>query len=283
MKKRIAEIITLLLFAGIISTMPAYAAETEKEDAPPLPPQIKKDVDVTAVFAKAQAQPIQGPAAEAEDSVQIKADTIWIYYSDNTFDQFTETPAGYVLFSTGTYSFTEGGDFVIVEGEDNGSIAIDRNQKYSMETRKPEEYASSHEYDLGTLGFVQLYGPESGKEVEAIFGDTYQIRHADQDGVVRHLDGVWIYYTDGSFCEYAFLDGDVTLYSNGTYEFDESGDFHILPYEEDYGTITVTWEDSLGELKGQSETYDLGSTGFVCFYEKQDPDLELPERPTEEN
>lgn len=275
MKRRLAILLTLVLLVGIVAMMPVLA-EAKDASAPPPPPHIKDGVDVTAIFANGLAQPLPLPKRPDGEETQAMADTMWIYYSDNTFDQYVEGPAGYELFSTGTYSFKDGGSFNINENEDNGVIVIERNKKMSPETRALEDYASSHEYALGTLGFTQLYGPkDEGKEVEAIFGQDHMLRYTNDSGVTTLVDTFMIFFRDMSFKVYSFIEDEVTLTGSGTYAFDEAGDFTILPFEEDNGTITMNFDYSLETSEPVSVVFDLEPLATNCFYMQRTE--EMPE------
>lgn len=162
MKRRLASILSLVLLAGILLTVSAFA----ESGALPAPPHPNDDFSVLAVFAKAHAQPIDMPASPEGEEIQIMADTLWIYYSDSTFEQYAETPLGYELFSTGTYS----------------------------------------------------------------------------------------------------LKDDVVLTGSGTYAFDETGDFQIIPFEEDNGKITMSFDYSIQNSEPASMTFDLSPLGSACFY-----------------
>ena len=45
------------------------------------------------------------------------------------------------------------------------------------------------------------------------------------------------------------------------------------------GTISQTWKESLGGFAGETLTFNLGSMGLTCLYEKMDATL-LPELPS---
>ncbi len=83
-------------------------------------------------------------------------DTVWIYYSDMTFEQYAAVDDKMILFSRGTYSFSGGQDFIFsVEEKDLGDIVINRTMKYSaLDGLSP--YSSSHVYDLHTLGYEEI-------------------------------------------------------------------------------------------------------------------------------
>ena len=276
MKKSLAMILVLVLLVGLVGIAPAFAADDE--DTPPLPSHIKDGVSVVSVFAAPEVYPLETPENAPEEIDPIKLDAILIYFSDNTFDQYAQTPIGYELFSTGTYTFKEDGDFILSENEDEDIIVINFEQQYSMEERMLVDDETSEEYKLGTIRYDQIFGPEDGKEVEAIFADDCAVIYTDEDGVISKLDAVWIYYSDGTFEEFAYLGEEVVPFGSGSYELSETGDFHVLPFEEDYGTITMVWEDSLGGFKGETKTFNLGTMGCVCLYEKLDQDV-LPELP----
>ena len=269
MKKRFALLLTLVLLTVTLGASWALAEEAG-QTPPPLPPHIKDQVDVVAVFAGPEKQPLPMSDRPEDDR---KIDTVWIYFSDNTFDQYAEIRHEFELFSTGTYAFTNGGSFG-ADGRD-GSIVINRTQKYSEKDRRMAAYSSSHEYKLGSLGFAQIYGPDEGRAIEAVTGDNKHIEYMDEAGVRRRLDSIWLYFTDGTFKDFVFLNGEVVPNGEGTYAFDETGDFHIVPTDKDHGTITISWDKSLKGLEGETRVYDL-STWSEFLYEKHDPSVLPP-------
>ena len=103
-------------------------------------------------------------------------------------------------------------------------------------------------------------------EVEAIFGDEYFLSYTDEAGVVTLLDTFLIFYKDMTFEAYSFIKDDVVLTGSGDYEFDETGDFHILPFEEDNGKITMSYDYSIQNSEPASATFDLTPLATACFY-----------------
>ena len=150
----------------------------------------------------------------------------------------------------------------------DGIIAVKINRQYSMEARQLTDAVSTEEYALGTIRLDQLFGPEDGREVEAVFADDNAVICEDENGVISNLDAIWLCFTDGTFAEYAFLDGNVVRYGSGTYQFHDTGDFRILTDEENYGTIMLAWEEPLGGFAGKSLTFNLGTIGSACLYGK---------------
>lgn len=256
------------------SEKPGPSDEPDRE----LPHNVKDGIDVVSMFAAPKAQPIDIPSAPDSEETEIKADTLWIYYSDNTFDQYAQGPDGYGLFSTGTYSLKNGANFNIEEDQDNGSIVINRNKKKTFDESGQtglKDYDSSNEYKLGSLGFTQIFGPkDEGKKIEAVFGDDNQLLYTDKSGVVSHLDSVWIMFDDMTFKQFVFLDDDIKLYGSGYYELSDGADFNRIGLEEDSGTITLEYDyNMLYKVTGQKDsgprTYDLKSLGLTCYFEKK--------------
>ncbi len=63
----------------------------------------------------------------------------------------------WLLFSLGTYSFANEGDFNYDPDEKNfGDIIIERTHKLTAD-KDLAEYSSSHTYPLGSLGFTKIY------------------------------------------------------------------------------------------------------------------------------
>ena len=267
MRKITAMLLCMALLAGSIGAVPVYADDSTRE----LPTHAKGDVSVEAVFAAADAQEIKDlPDAENTGNSNARfTDTIWIYYSDNTFDQYAQIEGRYELFSRGTYAFNKGSDFNLGDKDDD-IIEISRFEKYSWDEKGLASYNSTHEYNLNTIGFTQLFGPADKKEVEALFGAPYRVAYENEEGILSRLDSIELYFTDGSFCDYVFLDGEVLPNGSGTYELSDRGDFHLVPGEKDSGTITLTWDedDSANDLGGKTQIFDLGTMGSQCFYAK---------------
>ena len=85
---------------------------------------VKEGSNVEAVFVGNKKQPFT-----ENDGDKGNVDTIWIYYSDMTFEQFAIIEDKTILFSTGTYKFENGGDFIYAENDkDHGNIVINRTK-----------------------------------------------------------------------------------------------------------------------------------------------------------
>lgn len=219
---------------------------------------------VTAVFAKEEAQ-LYTNADGGKDMI----DTVWIYYSDGTFEQYAELGETAALFSTGSYEIGGDGDFVIDENETVVNLTIRRSSKY--QNGLLSKYASEHTYALGELGFEKLYAFESdSRTIEAVFYGKDKQLFVEEDGAREMLDTIWIYYSDMTFEQFAPIDGAMTLFSTGSYAFADGGDFIYEADEADYGDIVLNRTQKYQAGKGltayeSSHTYDLKSLGFVVL------------------
>jgi len=244
MKKMIA------LFLAVLMTFGVCYAETT-----PIP----DDAEIIVIFAHQDKQPLTRQSGRIE-----YLDTIWIYFSDDSFVQYAfvdETP---VVFSTGTYAFANGGDFLYEKTEgDYGDIIITRNAKYA-DGEGLTEYHSEHAYGLNTLGFSELfYGGDEEEKVVAVFAGCEK-----QTFNGNLLDTYWIYYDDMTFDQYACLQSDPILFSTGTYEFaGESGDFSSIVVRREQ-----KFQAGLNLAEYESEhIYNPFEMGYVMLVGKQAP------------
>ena len=254
MKKRIFFI---LILAAIC--MPAIDVSAEGGVFP-----VKKGVRVEALFAGNDKQPV----IEADGDPEM-ADTIWIYYSDFSFEQFAETDGRVVLFSTGTYEFTGDADFICEEDKtDNGLIILRRTQKY-QEGKGLADYSSEHAYDLGTLGFEPIYvsGNEESSVRAVYYGCDIQ-PYTEADGDAEMLDTWWVYFADGTFRQYAVADDTIVLFSTGTYEFSGTESFIYEADEANDGTVVLNRNRKYNAAEGlapyeSSHEYNLEELGYT--------------------
>ena len=138
MKKHISIIFaTILLVSGLVSCNKKNV-KTEEEK------------HIIAIFSGIDKQPF----SDNEDNL---IDTLWIYYSDNTFDQYAEVEKEHILFSQGTYLLKNNAAFIYdSDNPDSVKIEINRTKKY-LKSKGLSDYSSTHTYDLYSLGFKQLW------------------------------------------------------------------------------------------------------------------------------
>ncbi len=117
-----------------------------------LPQEIRDKIDsCEAVFVGVEKQPYTD-----ETGSQTMLNTVWLYYGDNTFEQYALVDGAMQVFSTGTYELLGDSDFAFADSKDDMvEIVLHRNQKYQA-GKGLAEYDSTHTYELNTLGF-ELY------------------------------------------------------------------------------------------------------------------------------
>lgn len=256
MKKQIPILVAVLLV--VLSA--ACLAEADNETSHPP----KTNVEVVAMFAAPDIQPY----TEADGNKEM-LDSIWIYYSNGSFEQFADVDDSVFLFSAGTYELLNEANFVYDNSDaDNGQIIIRREKK--LNPNGLEDYQSERTYDLGTLGFTQLYAPNHDRKVAAVFYGCDKQPYVESDGDQEMLDTWWIYYTNGTFEQFAIVDDDqadkVVLFSEGEYQLREGNSF-AYEHAGDSDSITIhrTKKYTQGGLASYDSIhdYELGTLGFV--------------------
>ncbi|MBR0039018.1 MAG: hypothetical protein IJP71_03320 [Lachnospiraceae bacterium] len=142
------RIISLLLGCVLVISMVACASTNvvNKES---------KGKSVSAIFVGIDKQPSGG----ADELI----DTIWIYFDDETFEQYAEVDKEMVLFSLGNYHFVNDGNFIDGQKDSSkGQITIDRTKKYQY-GKGLTDYSSHHTYDLSAIGFKCVFAQNKEK------------------------------------------------------------------------------------------------------------------------
>ena len=92
------------------------------------------------------------------------------------------------------------------------------------------------------------------------------ILNTNKDGEQEMLDTWWIYFSDGSFAQFAILEDSVVLFNEGMYQLNEDGSFL---YETTPVTDVITFDQikkylSDGQTDDESsQDFDLGAYGDV--------------------
>ncbi len=108
--------------------------------------------------------------------------------------------------------------------------------------------------------------------VEAVFvKDEGQI-FVQGNGSISMLDTAWVYYSNLTFEQYAIIDDEVKLFSQGTYRFEEGSDFDPSNSEKDLINITrsTKYNAQNGLQPYQSEhLYDLYNLGYTQILNRE--------------
>lgn len=259
MRKIIALFASLVVAMSIASIAFASDAGSDAADA--------GGAEIAAIYARPDVT--SDVQANADSSVSKEGVyTVLICYSDGTFSEFTEADGDMELRVAGTYEMPQDGNFTDPDSGEPVDITFLRSQTY--QAGKPAGFNRTHEFYPDTLGYELLYAFDESNPVtvEAVFCGIDKQRFVDENESESMLDTCWIYYDNMTFDQYACLDNDVKLFSTGTYEFSEGGDFSYDAGEEDYGDITLNRNQKYTAADGlqpyeSSHTYDLNSLGFV--------------------
>ncbi len=102
--------------------------------------------------------------------------------------------------------------------------------------------------------------------VEAVFVKDEGQMFVQENGSISMLDTAWVYYSNLTFEQYAIIDDEVILFSQGTYRFEEGSDFDPSNSEKDliYITRSTKYNAQDGLQPYQSEhLYDLYNLGYT--------------------
>ena len=108
-----------------------------------------------------------------------------------------------------------------------------------------------------------------GADIAAVFAQQKKQPFARANGSIENLNTVWIYFTDGSFVQYAFIDGEYVVFSEGNYSLPNGSDFHKAEDESNEIVIgrTAKYADGKGLQPYSSEhTYRLTTLGFQQLF-----------------
>lgn len=110
--------------------------------------------------------------------------TMWLYYDDGSFQQHAILSDGTdVLFSAGTYQIN--GSFDV----EKSVLTLHRTQKYADGVGLAE-YDSTHDYNIGELGFIRVYPPAKRTP------ETILARMTTEDKIAQMLMPAFQNYTD---------------------------------------------------------------------------------------
>ena len=108
--------------------------------------------------------------------------------------------------------------------------------------------------------------------VEAVFVKDEGQMFVQENGSISMLDTAWVYYSNLTFEQYAIIDDEVILFSQGTYRFEEGSDFDPSNSEKDliYVTRSTKYNAQDGLQPYQSEhLYDLYNLGYTQILNRE--------------
>ena len=225
-----------------------------------------------AVYLGAGAQSYAG-----ENGNEKPLDSVMIYLSDGSFEQYTIMNDDCTPYSSGYYLLAEDGRFAPdADGVSSGGITMEFNKAYDADEGLTEVF-ETEETALDSLfasGYQYIGGHDENKDIAQIYLGSKKQSYTNAKGVELMLNTVWVYYTDGSFEQYAVIKDRVELFSAGTYELGEGAGFKLFDEPEANSTITINRNYKYVEGSGlqdyeSSHTYQLGSIGFDSLYTRE--------------
>ena len=176
MKRTIALLLAALLLLGVCA-FSAYA--DEQAASVPDASSTGDGVSLVAAYMQVNKQKLV-KADGGEDYLT----TMWLYYDDGSFQQHAILSDGTdVLFSAGTYQID--GSFDV----EKSVLTLHRTQKYADGVGLAA-YDSTHDYNIGELGFIRVYPPAKRTPETILAGMT------TEDKIAQMLMPAFRKYTD---------------------------------------------------------------------------------------
>ena len=247
MKKRMVVLLALALLCALL--LPAAVAE---ESAGP---------DILAVYYCPEAQIITG-----EDQSKELVDTVVFLWQDYTYVQYVDHGHRYEVYSNG--SFEMNFDWQESGWQDKAPhiLTVHVRQIHGTD-HQPHPADLTYDINLDRVTDYCLYPDDTrtGLKLVAAFMQVDKQKLVKTDGSEEYLPTVWFYYDDGSFQQYAVLDGqENVLFSAGEYQisggFTEAGSVLALHRTQKY-------QDGTG-LADYDSTHDyvIGELDFIRIY-----------------
>ena len=126
-----------------------------------------------------------------------------------------------------------------------------------------------------SLGVQKMVTAETrvppGTDVVAVYAQQSKQPFARQGGVISFLDTVWIYLSDNSFVQYAFIDEKPFVFSKGVYHFENGSSFLAKKAGDNQSHLVIKRTAKFADKKGLKEykserRYELNSLGFQNLF-----------------
>ena len=248
MKKRIA----VLLVLALLCAMGLSAAGAEES----------AQTEILAVYYCPGSQIVTGA-----DQTKAVADTVIFLYQDHTYIQYVDHNHQYEMYSTGTYDTNF--EWTKADPQDGTPRILTVHVQQLHETDHQLRPADlTYDIDLNRNSEYCLYPDNVRTDLKlvAAFMQVSKQKLVKADGSEEYLSTIWFYYDDGSFQQYAVLDGqENVLFSSGDYSVTDGGAFK----KESVLTLhrTKKYQDGAG-LADYDSTHDyvIGELGFIRVY-----------------
>ena len=208
------------------------------------------------------------------------ADTVIYLFTDQTFRQYVIHEDRFKVYSEGVFTVNFDWDTVEWGNADSHILTLHVN-KLCREGERLEDVDLTYDVDLDRVRDYCVYPADFSRETElaAAFMATNKQRLVRLDGSEEYLSTMWFYYSDGTFCQYAFNGEEDMLFSSGDYTI--SGGGFDVP-----GAVlrlhrTKKYQDGKG-LADYDSTHDytMGELDFMRIYPINDEEEKEEEEKT---
>ena len=217
--------------------------------------------EILAIYSCPDTQIITG-----EDQSKELADTIVFLYRDLTYTQYINHNNRYEIYSTGTFAVNfdwtkEGWQY------EEPHILTVRVQQLHAADHGLEPVDFTYDVNLERVTDFCLYPDNLRTELKlvATFMQVDKQKLVKADGSEEYLPTMWFYYDNGTFEQYALIDGhDDVLFSSGDYSITDPSfaDASVLTLHR-----TQKYQDGYG-LSDYDSTHDyvIDELGFIRIF-----------------
>lgn len=227
--------------------------------------------EVLAVYSCPNTQII----TESDHSKQL-ADTVIFLYKDSSYVQYVNHENRYELYSTGSFD-------VNFNWENPGwqdltpHILTVHTQNIHAEDHQLTPVDLTYDIDLDRVMDYCLYPDDVQTDLKlvAAFMQVDKQKLVKADGSEQYLPTIWFYYDNGTFQQYAVIDGEKdVLFSSGEYSVAEeaSTSKSLITLHR-----TQKYQDGIGLADYDStHEYVLGELGFIRVFPSADAQVAWP-------
>ena len=217
--------------------------------------------EILAIYSCPETQIITG-----DDQSKELADTVVFLYQDYSYIQYVNHDNQYEIYSNGTFEANfdwtkEGWQY-----EEPHILTVHVQQLHAADhSLEPADF--SYDINLERVTDFCLYPDNLRTELKlvAAFMQVDKQKLAIADGSEEYLPTMWFYYDNGTFEQYALIDGhDDVLFSSGDYSITD-------PAFSDVSVLTLHRTQKYQDGKGLSDydsnhDYVIGELGFIRIF-----------------
>jgi len=229
--------------------------------------------EILAVFSSPEAQII----TDDDDQTKELADTVIFLYRDHSYIQYVDHENRYEIYTKGTFDVNF--DWTKPDWQDKKPhILTIHAEQIHIARHQTEATDLTYDVNLDRAADYCLYPDNDRTDLElvAAFMQVEKQKLVKADRSETYLPTIWFYYSDGSFQQFAIVDGkENTLFSRGDYSVTDGvfADESVLTIHR-----TQKYQDGVG-LSDYDSTHDyrIGGLDFIRVYPNMDPSFWISE------